>query len=144
MKKILLIILISFMWLNPLWCFAEDANQEEGLADMMEFRNPFTPQLPKKEITNAEITPPVIAKTQETPEINVSGEIAPPQLSIAGLVWDTDRPQAIVNSRVVGIGDTIDNSVITNIKKTGIDVLYQGKHFTINVNPQTTQSQKPS
>ena len=144
MKKILLFTLISIIWLNPLRCFAEDENQQEGLADTMEFENPFTPQLPKKEIANEEITPSASTKTQETPELNVSKEIAPPQLSIAGLVWDTDRPQAIVNSRVVGIGDTIDNSVITNIKKTGIDVLHQGKHFTINVNQQTAKSQKPS
>ncbi|HPN87966.1 MAG TPA: hypothetical protein PLH56_01355 [Candidatus Omnitrophota bacterium] len=63
-------------------------------------------------------------------------EQKPPQVTITGIVWNTEKPQAIINGVVLNIGDTIFDSQneeikINKIYKTGIDVSYKGKTWTI-------------
>ncbi|MFA7382159.1 MAG: hypothetical protein WC001_01775 [Desulfurivibrionaceae bacterium] len=38
-------------------------------------------------------------------------------LTITGIIWDKNKPQAVINDRLVGRGDTINDSVITKILK---------------------------
>ncbi len=58
-------------------------------------------------------------------------ELKPPDLKITGLVWNTSRPQAIINDKVVDVGDTVDEAIIVAINKTGIEVSFDGKTSTI-------------
>ena len=80
--------------------------------------NPFESRIPKKHEpvqiqTFEEPTPePVIPKTTENP----------PSVKISGLVWNTERPQAIINNNVYDIGDSIEGWTITNISKDGITI----------------------
>ena len=55
----------------------------------------------------------------------------PPAVVITGLIWNSDRPQAIINGQVVDIGDNIGEMEIVSINKTGIDLLYQGEKITL-------------
>jgi len=55
-----------------------------------------------------------------------------PALSIEGLIWNTRMPQAIINGRVVRVGDTIEGVKILKIDREGIGVEYQGESAFIS------------
>ncbi len=113
-------------------------------------RDPFTPQVPQDEIRVRRVEPPPVkpleiketvvpppAPVADLPPVRipVPEDIRPPQrvleplpdITIAGVVWNTDRPQAIVNGQIVGIGDMVSGVKILGIKKMGITVLFQGR-----------------
>lgn len=128
-------------------------NVDQSLFDSPEMRNPFLSQLPKKEepkpivpvvvdrpLRSPDLVQPIPVPVQpviEPPRIEQKfppspvPEILLPTLNITGLIWDTNRPQAIVNDEIVDVGDTILGVRIIAIKKTGIDVLFYGKNFSI-------------
>jgi len=58
-------------------------------------------------------------------------EIPLPKFTIEGIVWNSDMPQAIVDGRVVRIGDVIENVEIVNIEKRGITVSYNDENVLI-------------
>jgi hypothetical protein len=118
------------------------AEPPSGLSRLQFRRNPFIPKLPIKPEENIVISPqppedaqPQIsqstpdtfsAPTQQVPAITV------PEVTISGLVWNSDRPQAIINGRVMDIGDSIlENAVITAINKDGIEISIQGQSLVI-------------
>lgn len=49
------------------------------------------------------------------------------------MVWNTDRPQAILNGEVLNIGDTDSGHTfeVINIHEDGIDILHKGKKISI-------------
>lgn len=55
----------------------------------------------------------------------------PPNVSISGIIWNSDRPQAIINGTIVDIGDTISNIKITGIQKEGVEGLFDGRTVTL-------------
>ncbi len=77
-----------------------------------------------------------VYKKQPAVRQKTLGVVSPPslpRLEITGLVWNCERPQAIINNTVVGIGDVIANTKIkvVDIRKGAIDVMFAGKKFTI-------------
>ena len=103
-------------------------------------KNPFKPHLPAVVIPRE--TPKGGDDRSSKPEnltqpvrMQPPAEIQPPQLKISGLIWNSDRPQAIINNQIVNIGDQIENSTIKQITKTGIVIIFQKKEFTIPANP---------
>ncbi len=58
-------------------------------------------------------------------------EIPLPKLTIEGIIWNSDMPQAIVDGKVVRIGDVIKNVEIIDIEKKGIIVNYNGEKVLI-------------
>ena len=105
-------------------------------------RNPFAPQLPVvKKAPKPEPKPepkPDIKKTDRPkikprdPKPTLSNKL--PTVSITGIIWNSRRPQAIINGRVIDIGDTIEDMKIIAIRKTGIDVSFRGASKTLKVN----------
>jgi len=55
-----------------------------------------------------------------------------PKITISGLIWNTDMPQAIVNGQVKKIGDTVAGVKLIDITKTGITVEYMGEKVIIS------------
>lgn len=55
-----------------------------------------------------------------------------PRLEITGLVWNTDRPQAIINGQVVDEGDIVSQVQIVSIEKSRIDVKFLGETSTLS------------
>lgn len=119
-------------------------NVDESYFESSEIRNPFLSRLPKKE--EPKPPAPAAADIPQRPAISIQPveqpgrgerkspppvEIPLPALNVTGLIWNTDRPQAIVNSQIVDVGDTILDARIIAITKTGIDVLFNGKKFFI-------------
>ncbi len=118
-------------------------NLQKG--DLFELLNPFESQLPKQKPQIVQSSPK--PKHQKTKPINhtknqIIKNIKPPKpvekkkelpkVKINGLVWNSSRPQAIVNGDVLDIGDTIQSFKIVAIEKSGIDILYYGKIVRIN------------
>lgn len=126
-----------------------------------DIRNPFEEQLPVKiepvveipdiaEITNQEIDLATLEEEEARLEEQKIQEeqllleeerlaeeklaiesITLPPLDINGLVWNTTRPQAIINGVVLDVGDSIFEITITSINKSLLEVTYQGANFKI-------------
>ena len=108
--------------------------------------NPFVSQLPKKEPVIIEMPEqPVEIKPLPTenrepapqqeivtppPEPEVK-ERELPNVIVSGIIWNSDRPQAIINGKIVDIGDTIQEIQITNIRKSAVDGVFDGRTVTL-------------
>ena len=103
------------------------------------FKNPFTSLLPKPE---PEVTKETAGAFEEpAPDIAQipSAIIQPPQLQINGLVWNSDRPQAIINNDIVTIGDVVAEAKILDITRNGVRIEYKGEHFEIDPNKNAAE-----
>jgi len=59
-------------------------------------------------------------------------EVRPlPPMEIQGLIWGGNFPQAIVNEKVVKVGDTIEEARVIEIRKDGLKVLFQGEEHLV-------------
>ncbi|MBI3322824.1 MAG: hypothetical protein HYZ94_03995 [Candidatus Omnitrophica bacterium] len=102
-----------------------EENPEGGLA-----RDPFRPPAPlveriqsKKALleqerqTQVQQQPiPGYQEAQPLPEF--------PAFELQGVFWGTGRPQAIINRKIVSVGDTIDGAKVTSITKEGVQLTY--------------------
>jgi len=68
------------------------------------------------------------------------GEITLPSMAFQGMVWNSRRPQAIINGKVYDVNDVVeigggeidDNKVkIRDITREGISLRYRGKDFIV-------------
>jgi hypothetical protein len=64
--------------------------------------------------------------------IEVRTDIPMPPLSIEGLIWNTDVPQAIINGKVVRKGDMIEGVKILEINGDGITVEHNSQPVFID------------
>lgn len=142
MNKLNVTIFCLILLTIPSLSSAEVTNLQKG--DLFELLNPFESQLPKPKI---KVIAPLQNKKQQTTTRNniqnpnnanikapdpVEKKKEIPKVKINGLVWNSTRPQAIVNGEVLDIGDKIQSFKIMAIKKTGIDISYYGKIVRIN------------
>jgi len=155
-KKPILILSIAVLCVQSP-AFSEDVPElkEDGAIDisMMITRNPFTPQLPPpvKEIVEPVDETPIsdgssqiqVTGVQTSPPEDTMPEIlGMPTLTITGLIWNSDRPQAIVNGNIITVGErlfgiptdkaeTIPELEFTGISKDGLEVSYMDKTVII-------------
>ncbi len=116
--------------------------------ETLQFKNPFKSCLPEKKVdpepvlpkieksippvqplTPGKAEPSTVLPKSSSPKATVN----PPKLDVAGLVWNTNKPQAIINNQVANIGDVIADAEIVEIDSTGVKVLFQGEYFTIGI-----------
>jgi len=57
--------------------------------------------------------------------------VTPPQLNVEGVIWGDILNQAIINNKVVRIGDTIEECTITGIDKGGVTISFKKHTFKI-------------
>jgi hypothetical protein len=81
------------------------------------FRDPFKTYLIKEE------PKPVLEESVEVPKPQFDFS----KISIQGIVWGVDHPQAIINDRVFTVGDTIEGAQILSIDKKGITLNFYGE-----------------
>lgn len=55
-----------------------------------------------------------------------------PQLTVQGVIWGGNLPQAIINNKVLKVGDTIEGAQVKNIGKEGITVLFEGSEYNLS------------
>lgn len=77
-------------------------------------------------------------KVIEAPEVNPAA--TPPALVVKGIIWGSDLAQAIINDKVVKIGDTIEGAEIIGITKEGVEFNFGGMVYNLS-SPAVTESQ---
>jgi hypothetical protein len=55
-----------------------------------------------------------------------------PELTVQGLIWGSSLPQAIVNNKVVKVGDKIEGAEVVSIDKQGVTVLFANKEHKLS------------
>ena len=160
MNKLLILLTICIIAMLPFNVYAKEtpSSNDNIEARLSSMKNPFKSQLPVPEIEDIEEEPesdedevePLLEPEPNEAASNEEGltdpspkaveieEIIPlPDVKVSGIIWNSDRPQAIINGLIVDIGDNILGIQITEIRKTGIDGLFHGRAVTI----QTQRSQ---
>ena len=126
MNFLKILISVIFVFSLTMACNAQEDTAEATLT----FKNPFISVLPKKQAEEASTQAP---REISIPEIH-EPEVKPPELVITGLVWNTPKPQAIINAKVVSIGDSIEEATIMSIHSQSVEIDVHGKRFTILAN----------
>jgi hypothetical protein len=76
----------------------------------------------------------------QSPLENIEPEKPLPSLDkfkVQGLIWGGKFPQAIINNKVLGVGDSIEGVEIVNIDKKGITLDFAGRKAVL-ANPGST------
>ena len=108
MKKAILAFLILLLLF--VCCEAQASVQY----DSQGVRDPMESLLPKEAAKDAE-------------------NVTPPSITVTGIVWGSNMPEAIVNDQVVKIGDEIAGAKIVDIARHGISVLFSGRIFEFSI-----------
>lgn len=98
---------------------------ETFLASPQSLKNPFESKLPK------EIVVPSTASQHDSHDKPLPVSISTPKFVITGVVWNTSKPQVIINGQVASIGDVIENWKIIEIKKTHVKVVSDGTTYSV-------------
>ena len=64
---------------------------------------------------------------------NHEAEKSLPSLTVQGLVWGGNFPQAIINNKVLKIGDTIEGARIKGIEKDAVTLIFEGREYKLPV-----------
>ncbi len=127
--------------------------QNSDLPPEAPIRNPFLPQLPEKPkvvetppdtrptpgqnpVKGQEDDDPPRQTPRQTPNQSVDSgtrevPIPKPNFRITGILWNSPRPQAIINGQVLDVGDEIEGFRIESIRPSGIDVSIRGVTLTV-------------
>ena len=78
--------------------------------------------------------PPLqISRFQAAEEEAVADPFA--DLNLSGIIWDKNRPLAIINDQLVGEGDRINNTIVEDITKETVLLTYKGKGYYLEFEP---------
>jgi len=56
-----------------------------------------------------------------------------PNLSVSGVIWDERKPLAVINGKIVQVGDNVGESEIIGIELESVTVRYRGNDYAIRV-----------
>ncbi|MFC1675285.1 hypothetical protein ACFL1K_05325 [Candidatus Omnitrophota bacterium] len=59
-------------------------------------------------------------------------EVSPPSLTVQGVIWGAGFPQAIINEKVVKVGDSVDGVRIVDIEKDMVHFLYYDTLYALS------------
>jgi len=59
---------------------------------------------------------------------------APKALYIEGIMWDANNPQAIINGKMVGIGDLVESKTVIEIKRSSIILMGDDGEIELKLN----------
>lgn len=60
------------------------------------------------------------------------------KFKVQGVIWGGKFPQAIINNKILGVGDLLDGAEIVNIEKKGISLSFAGR-IAILATPGNTE-----
>ena len=85
-------------------------------------RDPFQDSLAKDD---------AIVRERKNEAVKPPPERPLPALTVQGIIWGGNFPQAIINNRVVREGDTLDEVRILKIEKDGIIVFFDAREHNL-------------
>ncbi|MCX5716102.1 MAG: hypothetical protein NTV07_04470 [Candidatus Omnitrophica bacterium] len=56
-----------------------------------------------------------------------------PQLLISAVIWGSSKPQAIINNKIITVGETIEGVKVVNIGKEGIKINFNGEETILPI-----------
>ncbi len=59
-------------------------------------------------------------------------------LHLSGIIWGYERPFAVINDHLVGIGDTVGGVTVTHISKSEVEVAGKGLRKMMRFSPQVS------
>jgi hypothetical protein len=77
----------------------------------------------------------VFTESEEDVSFQDKDEKIAPDLVVQGLIWGSSLPQAIINNKVVKVGDVIQGADIIDISKEGVLVLFAGTEYKLSTKP---------
>lgn len=107
------------------YVFSQEQAQEPSFRPKVEYSADEAKEIFQSRLTN--ITPLSGGVPTAGPQ-----EIKPPHLTTQGVIWQTDLPQAIINNKVVKIGDIIEGAEIIEIDKSGVEISFRNKLFKLD------------
>ena len=127
----LLTLLLVSAWgiLNPRLGLAQKKAEADTLTRLLksdvayqadEFRDPFKSTIVSDTAAPRDSVNPLVP------------EVSPPELKVQGIFWGGDFPQAIVNDKVVKVGDEVNGAQIVSIEKDIITVFFVNRQFKIS------------
>ncbi len=147
-KKILILILgLIFMSviIKPIVSVVQAQEQKKSGSIQASQPDALRIAKPKVEYTASDFKDPfrLFQAPKETKKVDVIvAPVNPPELEVSGLVWGAENPQAIVNGKVVKVGDTLEDARIDSIGKGGIVIEFSGKKFTLPVTTKISSNDK--
>lgn len=150
-----ILLLMALIILTPLWAYANEAKRpvlKLENVDTLELVNPFESKFPLPEKEDPQIVDPNIRQPQRNDEdssfrrttTSPSPAVVTPEQAqqaiqqslassvvVTGVVWNSDRPQAIMNGQVLSQGDNFGEYTIANIQKEQIVLTANGQEFLI-------------
>ncbi len=94
-------------------------------------RDPFEIPVFLKEVLHQK----EIAKTTP-PKANTPTAVAAqiqPILTLQGILWGTSKPRAIINRRVVSVGDSVEDATVVAVGKNGVTVSFDGQEYLLKL-----------
>ncbi len=70
---------------------------------------------------------------QPKPAPIIQVPIDAPPLKIQGVLWGPAKPQAIINRKVISVGETIEGARVVNVTREDITVSFKGQKFTFRI-----------
>jgi hypothetical protein len=143
--RISLILLLGLILCPHIILAAENTTyRPERSVDINNVPNPFISKIPKEAVVvptpaksespaapsfyNPALpvppVPPPVARSAEEPE-------AP--INVQGVIWESEKPQAIINDQIVGIGDQVGKAKVTSIAKSQVVLSYPNKTVTFEI-----------
>ncbi len=85
-----------------------------------------------------------LARTQKKPEgwtpgADAGPKVQLPPIELQGILWGTSRPQAIINRRILSVGDSIDGVTLLAVGPEGITVSFQEREFGMTMPQKSGQ-----
>ena len=130
-KYFITILLFTIFFVCPVNGYAQNPqlNQKNmRITRSSSIPNPFVPKLPKEVIEKPEEVHTSKGQHQFMKKLPapIKSDAAMPTLHITGIIWNSDRPQAIINGEIIDIGDKISNAEVLDIRKSGVEVSFEG------------------
>jgi hypothetical protein len=156
MERTRFIVIFVFFVVMSIYAFAEQEKfspaikelKEKEVEEMLGEKKPAAEEVivkPNVEYKASDLRDPFQSSfvSGEAPEEAGPGVLAAPQvlpsLEVQGIIWGGDFPQAIINNKVVKIGDTIEGVQIMDINQGGVVVV--SGNYTYNL-PSPAQKQE--
>jgi len=148
----IILLFIFGLFLGPWQALCAEEKASAGMdeaafsAFLSQLKNPFAVQMPQAAAKTADqaahaVAPgtarpslpvPAAVKTQTLPS-KEQPSVGLADLKVSGVLWAGPKPQAIVNDRVVAIGDGVQGATLVAIRKGKVEFNVQGKNFIVEV-----------
>ncbi len=96
-------------------------------------RDPFEIPVLLKEVLHqkeiAKTTPPKTTNTSTA----IAAQTIQPNLTLQGILWGTSKPRAIINRRVVSVGDSIEDATVVAVGKNGVTISFDGQEHLLKL-----------